>query len=134
VKSWIGALDVDPEGNWVAGGGGARCLWMWHLASRKVVAAMPTCGTVQAMEFCGDKLISAGAEPAIYQWKRSGKLHSRVNTKEPSTYALAHRPFAQGVDSRILVAGGTMEEIAVFYRSGSESAFSLSLNPPVVST
>jgi len=70
--SWIGAVDIDPGGQWVAAGGGGRYVGMWHLSSRKLVATMPTCGAVHALSFCGDKLVSGGAEPAVYLWTRSG--------------------------------------------------------------
>ncbi len=40
-KGWIGAIDADQGGNWIVGGGGARCMHLWHVGSRKVVAAMP---------------------------------------------------------------------------------------------
>jgi WD40 repeat protein len=72
--SWIGAVDIDDGAQWVAAGGGGRYVGMWHLSSRKFVAAMPTCGAVQALAFCGDKLVSGGAEPALYVWSRSGNI------------------------------------------------------------
>jgi WD40 repeat protein len=75
--SWIGAVDIDESGQWVAAGGGGRCVGMWHLPSRKLVANMPTCGAVHALKFCGDKLVSGGAEPAIYLWSRSGVFFAR---------------------------------------------------------
>ena len=72
--SWVGAVDIDPGGQWVAAGGGGRYVGLWHLSSRKFVAAMPTCGALQALQFCDDKLVSGGAEPALYLWSRSGRL------------------------------------------------------------
>ena len=124
-KAWIGALDVDQEGGWVAAGGGGNSLWLWHIASRRLVAAMPTCGAVQVVSFCADRILSAGAEPAIYQWSRSGKLVNRVPTSEPSTFALAHRPFSDSSDSRILVAGGSEPRLPLYYRAGLELGFFL---------
>jgi len=124
-KAWIGALDVDQEGGWVAAGGGGNSLWLWHIASRRLVAAMPTCGAVQVVSFCADRILSAGAEPAIYQWPRSGKLVNRVPTSEPSTFALAHRPFSDSSDSRILVAGGSEPRLPLYYRAGLELGFFL---------
>mmetsp|Transcript_59048 Transcript_59048/g.140450 ORF Transcript_59048/g.140450 Transcript_59048/m.140450 type:complete len:339 (+) Transcript_59048:162-1178(+) len=125
-KSWIGALAVDQEGGWVAAGGGGRSVWLWHIASRKIVATMPTCGAVQVVDFCGDRILSAGAETAIYQWSRTGKLVNRVPTSEPSIYSLAHRPFSDQSDSHVLVAGGTEAQLALYYRSGLELGFFLS--------
>ena len=72
TQPWIGAIDIDDGGHWLAAGGGGRHVGMWHLSSRKFVAAMPTCGVVHALNFCGDKLVSGGAEPALYLWSRSG--------------------------------------------------------------
>ncbi len=40
-KGWVGAIDADEGGNWIVGGGGARCMYLWHVGSRKVVSAMP---------------------------------------------------------------------------------------------
>jgi len=89
--SWIGAVDIDESGQWVVAGGGGRSVGMWHLPSRKLVANMPTCGAVHALQFCGDKLVSGGAEPAVYLWSRSGvfmcgfpPVATRASTRAPA--------------------------------------------------
>jgi len=130
ASQFVGAVDVEKS-NWVAAGGGGKCVWLWHLGSRKLVAAMPSCGDVQAVTFCGDKIISAGAEPAMYIWSRSGTLASRVKTDEPSMYGIAHRPVdlqspPDSLDSRIVATFGTQDSVSIHYRGGADFGFKLS--------
>eukprot|EP00277_Geminigera_cryophila_P010851 CAMPEP_0179452262 /NCGR_PEP_ID=MMETSP0799-20121207/36155_1 /TAXON_ID=46947 /ORGANISM="Geminigera cryophila, Strain CCMP2564" /LENGTH=91 /DNA_ID=CAMNT_0021248023 /DNA_START=47 /DNA_END=322 /DNA_ORIENTATION=- len=90
---------------------------------------MPTCGAVHALSFCGDKLVSGGAEPAVYLWTRSGKLAARVTTPQDSIYSFASRSLSIGgraTDPRILVAAGTSSDLPLFYRSGATFGFCLS--------
>jgi len=130
AKHFVASVDIEKN-NWVAAGGGSRCVWLWHLGSRKMVAAMPSCGDVQAVTFCGDKIISAGAEPAMYIWSRSGTLASRVKTDEPSMYSIAHRPIdlqssPDSLDSRIVATFGTQDSVSIHYRGGADFGFKLS--------
>ena len=129
--AWIGAVDIDPGGQWVAAGGGGRYVGMWHLPSRRFVAAMPTCGAVQALTFCDDKLVSGGAEPALSLWSRSGKLVGREKTPVDCTYTIASRALSlgrknSGLEPRIAVAAGTSTDLAVLYRGGASFGFCLS--------
>eukprot|EP00823_Brevimastigomonas_motovehiculus_P009801 TRINITY_DN959_c0_g1_i4.p1 TRINITY_DN959_c0_g1~~TRINITY_DN959_c0_g1_i4.p1 ORF type:complete len:133 (+),score=19.17 TRINITY_DN959_c0_g1_i4:664-1062(+) len=79
-KPWISCLCVDPSANWMICGGGGQYLAIWHFPSSSITSTCPTNGFPQTIQFDDDQqvIISAGNEPYIHYWKKSGKLLHKV--------------------------------------------------------
>jgi hypothetical protein len=79
---------------------------------------------VQAAQFCDDKIVSAGAESAIYRWRCNGKLHSRVPTTSASVFSISHIQL-QGHNSESLVTAGAGGDVSFYFQGGGELGFKL---------
>ena len=111
---WVGTMDVDEEGHWMACGGGVVPS-VWHLRTRMLMAELPASGPTQAIAFLRDgvcmtcclhtyfslfthlqfhhpalspQIATAGRDGHISHWTVSGAAAARVATTIPSVFSL----------------------------------------------
>jgi WD40 repeat protein len=87
---WLGALELDASGEWLACGGGARVASVLHAGSLACTALLPCAGAVHALCFDAEaRLLAAGAFSALQVFTRDGRLYSLVPTQLSATFTLA---------------------------------------------
>ena len=101
--------------NWAVAGWGAGLLTSIELNTLSILAALPTAAAPQAVCFeagSDSKLLSVGAESALYHWSVTGSLLKRAPCRVPSAFALAaHR---QESGAQLVALGGAAPAIDLF--------------------
>ena len=112
---WCSCLAVDMAENWAVAGWGAGLLTSIELNTLSILAALPTAAAPQAVCFeagSDSKLLSVGAESALYHWSVTGSLLKRAPCRVPSAFALAaHR---QESGAQLVALGGAAPAIDLF--------------------
>eukprot|EP00163_Fabomonas_tropica_P022860 TRINITY_DN39_c0_g1_i3.p1 TRINITY_DN39_c0_g1~~TRINITY_DN39_c0_g1_i3.p1 ORF type:complete len:309 (+),score=42.25 TRINITY_DN39_c0_g1_i3:624-1550(+) len=111
--NWIGALAVDRDANWMACGGGAHTLYLYHLASGMVASTMECQGALQTAMFNqpDDTILCAGIAPIVYHWKKDGSVEQQSDVSCKSVFSVSINEHG---NNRVLAASGTSSDVDIF--------------------
>ena len=127
---WCGCMAVDAAQNWLVAGWGGGFICSIELATLACVACVPTAAAPQAVCFepaSKASVLSVGAEPGMYHWALTGKLHTRATCSSPSAFGLAACRTAEG--GPLVAVGGTSPTVDI-YRELSHRALALAVPGP----
>ena len=120
---WVGALDVDPEGSWMACGGADGEVSVWHLGSVAQTTVMDVGSPVQSLVFADEHILVGSASSVVSRWSISGSLAARLSVSAPSVFAIALNE--NNPRNRVCVIGGASPNLDV-YTNYFHRAFALS--------
>lgn len=112
-SKWIGALDVNPSGDWLVCGGGPR-LSMWHLRSQTCSKSFESNSIVNVVRFLknddGTNFITAGTDHRLDFWSVAKEVpHLTLDTQIANVYSIGEHNFEQLDYNAISIAGDTFK-------------------------
>ncbi|CAK8682721.1 THO complex subunit 6 homolog [Clavelina lepadiformis] len=125
VGKWVSCVTADPNGEWLAFGGGPHTS-LWHVKSSSLVSVLDvensegndSCFTPNTVRYFQDEIIAGGNQPILHRWHVNGQKKASTPCNINNIFSISCKSSDKGNLLLPMVITGSSWKMDVFTNLG----------------